>query len=315
MNSDYNNPFENSKKNRRKEKKKLKVYVNNNSAAKTSREKSSEVKYKHKTNVNNNEQKQTSSYDDVKTSERTIALDRKSRFKKRYIALILIGLVIYGNWWQVEYAFDNFMTERFYQKLEADSSYTFAAEDFDLQDEKVQAALNQDVGTGQEVNITDGLKLVEEREYETIYKRELYAGSDIEPGVYTIEITGDVSLLENNLGLDFYEENTYYNIPITETTVIKINQYVDKDEDSDQQFEVNFKPQDAYVDFENKKSGLFISGKAVGDSEIAQKEDYYHFETHYQTEEKADYMYRFDKELEVKNAPGVYYIAEYHNRD
>ncbi|WOO86934.1 hypothetical protein RZE82_07400 [Mollicutes bacterium LVI A0039] len=143
----------------------------------------------------------------------------------------------------------------------------------------------------------------------------LKVGTDIKPGVYTVDYT-NYSYLRISGTYDFLNaegDGLYYNIPLIAGDVVELTAFDYGEEDADE-FVQTFTPQTEYVEYQEGYAGVFVYGLSNFDSQVSLAADdyeiarYEYYNPEYDSMEESFYN---DESVTFYGVPGSYFIISH----
>lgn len=212
----------------------------------------------------------TNSVSKSSRKQKTSASFEQKRKSKRplVIGLIVIIFLYFTFHNDIEHFIEGKLDDYKVNNFEAVEDYSFSTEDFQ-HDESFDKYFNTEPGTGESISFTQVEKPLELAKYD-MYQTTFTVGTDIEPGLYSISLNGEV-LLEvdslTTLDIDGYDndQNTFYNIPLVEGDELTITS-TDQDD-----YGLNLTKQNDYKQYDAGDTGIFIYG-------LSNVDPYLHFD-------------------------------------
>lgn len=234
------------------------------------------------------------------------------------VVVIILILAMPAIFEEIEYQIWSYNYHHQLDKMEAVEDYTFDIAD--IANEKgynddaidyITKVTSLDFSNESEYKFTEITDDFVKNKYDD-YTLTLKVGTDVAPGVYTIE-TGEDSYWESYHFDSYYDHSRYVNIPLVEGDVLEVTTY------NDDAIDVTLTPQTKYINYEDQQaSGLYIYGLSNFNSEIIIDNDGYNSIDYYYNDRDGFYSrdILYDQKAELKGLPGsaFYIIFDDNNR-
>lgn len=249
------------------------------------------------TNINVRRYKQTEVFGEKKKRVNIFAI----------LFFLFLGIFLFGEdiVWSIEDAIDKYKVNH----VEVVEDYVFDAGDINT-DHLDEAYLDLKPGMGKSLTLTQDNTDLEIDKYGD-YNTTLEVGSDIEPGIYTITMSGDINIHPENLLGSYYSyedegETIVYNVPLITEEAFNI-----ESREKINTYEIKLDKQEDYKVYEDGNQGLFIYGLS-NFSPSVYFENGMDVEYTYNSKDDEAVIYRpnYQEEFEAKGSPGSYFIVE-----
>lgn len=224
-----------------------------------------------------NNEKINSEVKRIKTTRPSEVNNKSVKRKKSGVSITISTLVFAGVFLlillpaiidDITYTQETYHEENDYKEMEVISNYQFEKTDLLANDavfnNKIDAVRNIKLGQGQEYTFTQKTDpFPQNPTYED--DKKLIVGTDIEPGIYTVSVSGDADIyISNNTEIRIADDGVLnYNIPLGEGSKLEIEA-----NSSVEEYEVKLVPQTEFVQYEEGLTGQFIYGLSYFDSNL-----------------------------------------------
>lgn len=186
------------------------------------------------------------------------SFEQKRKSKKPLAITLLIIVLLYSTFhYDIEYFIENKIDDYKVNNFDAVEDYSFSLDDFN-HDDSFDKYFNVEPGTGESIDFTQLYNPLELAKYD-MYQTKFTVGTDVEPGLYSITLNGEVLLEVDSLAtldVDGYDndQKTFYNIPLVEGDELSITS-TDKDD-----YGLTLTKQNDYKQYESGDCGIYIYG-------------------------------------------------------
>lgn len=137
-------------------------------------------------------------------------------------------------------------------------------------------------------------------------------GPDIEPGVYTVEVSGEINVdIDSDVHIPYVQNHfgdskILYNIPLIPGDIVETEM-----DDLGLESSVKFIPQTSYTNYEPGLSGVFVYGLSNFNSQVSfEAESYQELEYYYPDEYGLDTAFLYDEDVTLNGNPGSYFTVD-----
>ncbi len=229
------------------------------------------------------------------------------------VILVIVAIIVAANWWKIRMFFFELEHMNDVKGVEVVEDYKFDPKD--VADDEYQTLLDIKVGQGKDFTITEtneDLFVNSDGGLEGAF----VVGRDIEPGVYTLTVSGNGYLnmdttLRTYFDIPYEGENVYYNVPLVKGDKIEINTF-----DTEEAVTIDLTTQSEYVDYvpDTGMLGVYVYGLSNFNPEVSlNKNDYNAVIYGYPKDGYDDYMtseYLYDQSVTLNGGVSTYFIVQ-----
>lgn len=244
------------------------------------------------------------------------SFNSKSKRKPLIVILVILAIVaiiLAANWWKISMYMHDLETIRDVEDVEIVEDYTFDAAD--VKDEQYAPLLDLTIGQGTEFGIDQS----DEAFYPNAdggVEASYIVGRDIEPGIYTLTVSGDGYLNMDTTIHQYFDipnegESSYYNIPLAKGDKIEITTFREGSTVS-----LDLTVQDKYVEYEagTGMQGIYVYGLSNFNSQVElDSDDYASVLYAYPDADWGDYLtteYLYDQDVTLNGGVSTYFVIQ-----